>query len=76
YIKLIRGDVDFKLSSRIHAWDHAAGALMVSELKGRVAFLDTNEDYRPMASADRPLLATARGDEFADIAFGLTGSSG
>ena len=59
YLKLIEGEVDFKLSSRIHAWDHAAGALMLQELGGEVRWLDTGAPYAPQASQDRPILATA-----------------
>ncbi len=68
YLKLLSGEIDFKLSSRIHAWDHAAGALMVEELGGAVRWLDTLEPYRPGVSADRPLLAVAPGRDFAAIA--------
>jgi fructose-1,6-bisphosphatase/inositol monophosphatase family enzyme len=68
YLKLVTGAVDFKLSSRIHPWDHAAGALMLEELGGAVRFLDTGEPYRPQESADRPLLATAPGRDWREIA--------
>lgn len=68
YLKLIRGEIDFKLSSRIHAWDHAAGALMLEELGGEARWLDTGEPYRPQRSEDRPLLATAPGRDWRGIA--------
>lgn len=68
YLKLLAGEVDFKLSSRIHAWDHAAGALMLKEAGGEVRWLDTGEDYAPGESRDHPLLATAPGRRWADIA--------
>lgn len=68
YLKLIEGAVDFKLSSRVHAWDHAAGALMLAELGGAARWLDTRDMYLPRASADRPLLATAPGRDWAEIA--------
>ena len=68
YLKLIEGKVDFKLSSRVHAWDHAAGALMLSELGGEARWLDTRDMYQPQASADRPFLATAPGRDWAKIA--------
>lgn len=73
YLKLLSGEVDFKLSSRIHPWDHAAGAMMLSELGGEVRWLDTGEPYRPQASADRPLLATAPGRNWREIAARITG---
>lgn len=68
YLKLIEGDVDFKLSSRIHAWDHAAGALMLEELGGQARWLDTRSPYAPQESEDRPLLATAPGRSWPDLA--------
>lgn len=68
YLKLLRGEVDFKLSSRIHAWDHAAGALMLEELGGEVRWLDTGAPYAPQQSEDRPLLATAPGRDWSEIA--------
>lgn len=68
YLKLIKGEVDFKLSSRIHAWDHAAGALMLKELSGEARWLDTRELYAPQKSEDRPLLATAPGRDWSGIA--------
>lgn len=68
YLKLMEGEVDFKLSSRIHAWDHAAGTLMLNELGGEARWLDTKEPYAPQPSADRPLLATAAGRDWSAIA--------
>lgn len=68
YLKLIEGAVDFKLSSRVHAWDHAAGALMLQELGGDVRWLDSSEPYSPRGSEDRPILATAPGRDWTAIA--------
>ena len=62
------GEVDFKLSSRIHPWDHAAGALILDELGGRAAFLGTGAPYTPQDSIDAPLLATAPGRDWDEIA--------
>ncbi len=73
YLKLLRGEVDFKLSSRIHAWDHAAGALMLAEAGGAVRWLDDGEPYAPQASRDHPMLATAAGRDWSDIAGRLHG---
>ncbi|MFN0023089.1 MAG: inositol monophosphatase family protein [Parvularculaceae bacterium] len=67
YLKLMTGEVDFKLSSRIHPWDHAAGALILEELGGRAAYLGSGADYRPQDSLDAPLLATAPGRDWAAI---------
>ncbi|NWG91702.1 MAG: inositol phosphatase [Parvularculaceae bacterium] len=68
YLKLLMGEVDFKLASRIHSWDHAAGALILSEAGGAVRWLDTGAPYAPQASRDHPLLATAPGRDWDDIA--------
>lgn len=67
YLKLARGEIDFKVSSRIHPWDHAAGALLVSELGGRTAFLVDGADYAPQPSIDAPLLAVAPGRDWTAI---------
>lgn len=72
YLKLARGEVDLKLSSRIHAWDHLAGALILSELGGRTAFFD-GAPYAPSPSVDRALLATAPGRDWGAIAALLRG---
>ncbi len=74
YLRLLRGEADFCISSRIHAWDHAAGALMAREAGGRVAYLDVPEetaDYAPADSADRPLLAVGPGRDWAAVAAAL-----
>jgi fructose-1,6-bisphosphatase/inositol monophosphatase family enzyme len=68
YLKLLQGEVDFTLSSRIHAWDHAAGALMLEELGGETRWLDSGSPYSPQQSDDRPLLATAPGRDWDTIA--------
>jgi fructose-1,6-bisphosphatase/inositol monophosphatase family enzyme len=72
YLKLLKGETDFKVSSRIHPWDHLAGTLMLTEAGGRTAWLDTHQDYQPIDSDDRPLLATAPGRDWKDIAARLT----
>jgi len=68
YLALIKGEVDFKLSSRIHAWDHAAGAMMTEELGGEVRWLEDGNPYQPQESVDRPYLATASGRDWSSIA--------
>ena len=73
YAKLLQGEFDFKISSRIHAWDHAAGVFMLEELGGAGGYLDDHEAYHPADSADRPMLATAPGRDWTDIASRLTG---
>lgn len=68
YLKLLKGETDFKLSSRIHAWDHAAGALMLQEMGGEVRWLDSKTRYAPAISQDRPLLATGPGRDWRQVA--------
>ncbi|MEL6360078.1 MAG: inositol monophosphatase [Pseudomonadota bacterium] len=72
YLKLISGEVDYKISSKIHPWDHAAGAFLVTSLGGVVRFLDDGAEYTPIDSADRPLLAVSPGRDWDDIAARLT----
>ncbi len=72
YLKLLQGEVDFTLSSRIHAWDHAAGALLLEELGGQTRWLDSKSPYSPQQSDDRPLLATAPGRDWNAIANALS----
>ncbi len=68
YIALARGLVDIKISSRIHPWDHVAGALIAAEAGGEVAFLEDAAPYRPTPSVDRLLLGTAPGRDWDAIA--------
>lgn len=68
YLKLARGEIDFKLSSRIHPWDHVAGALLIREAGGEVAWLDGRRPYQPAPSRDAPLLAVAPGRDWLEIA--------
>ncbi|MBB5519969.1 inositol monophosphatase family protein [Amphiplicatus metriothermophilus] len=68
YLKLARGEADFKISSRIHPWDHLAGALLLEEAGGRASFLDDGKRLSPMAGVDRPFLAVAPGRDWAEIA--------
>ncbi len=75
YLAVAKGETDFKVSSRIHPWDHAAGALIVHETGGRAAFLDDYSDYAPLPSADRPLLVTAAGRDWTAVAGKLLGAA-
>ena len=61
YLKTALGEVDFKVSSRLHPWDHAAGVLLVEETGGVSSYLDDGAAYRPGPSTDRPLLVSASG---------------
>ncbi|RZO66017.1 MAG: inositol monophosphatase [Parvularculaceae bacterium] len=75
YLNLLRGDSAFGISSRVHPWDHAAGALMVTEAGGRVEFLDNEQAYSPLDSADRPLLKVACQESLDEIKRALRGDT-
>lgn len=75
YIRLARGEVDFALSSRIHPWDHVAGALALGELGGAARWLDGGAAYAPQESIDAPMLAVAPGRDWDDIARRLHGET-
>lgn len=68
YISLARGAADFKLSSLIYPWDHAAGALLVEETGGKAAFLNDGAPYRPGPFIVKPLLVSARESDWERIA--------
>jgi len=52
YPKLCAGEIDFYACGTAHVWDHLPGALMVTELGGRVA-TELGERYRPGVSGRR-----------------------
>jgi len=57
YPKLIEGELDFLCYRSMFPWDHLAGALMVTELGGRIA-TDTGVDYHSGVIGRRLLSAT------------------
>lgn len=59
YLDTARGEQDFVLQYRMSPWDHAAGALMVTEAGGAVRFLDDGTPYTAMDRASRPMLAVS-----------------
>ncbi|MGC3992960.1 MAG: inositol monophosphatase [Propionicimonas sp.] len=72
YPKLIEGDLDFLCYRSMFPWDHLAGALMVTELGGRIA-TDAGADYhagvigrRLVAATDPDLWQVARDALFGD----------
>jgi fructose-1,6-bisphosphatase/inositol monophosphatase family enzyme len=71
YIALARGLVDVKISSRIHPWDHVAGAVIVKEAGGRIAWLEDGAAYGPQPSVDKLLLATAPARDWGKVAEAL-----
>ncbi|MEM9015123.1 MAG: inositol monophosphatase family protein [Pseudomonadota bacterium] len=67
YIELGRGLAPFAIYGLAHPWDHAAGALLLSETGGNVAYLDTGEIYSPFSTTGRPLLAAATADIYSSV---------
>ncbi|MFT4108345.1 inositol monophosphatase family protein [Propionicimonas sp.] len=72
YPKLIEGELDFLCYRSMFPWDHLAGALMVTELGGRIA-TDAGADYhagvigrRLVSATDPDLWQVARDALFGD----------
>ncbi len=68
YLKLARGEFDFKLTSRVHPWDHAAGVLILAEAGGAARWLDDGAPYAPGETLDRPFLTAAPGRDWDALA--------
>lgn len=68
YLKLLHGEVDFQLSSKIHPWDHVAGTLMLEEIGGASRWLEDASAYTPQDTRDAPLLITAPDRDWHEIA--------
>jgi len=62
YIEIAQRQKQFFLSPRSLPWDHAAGALIVTEAGGVARFLD-GSDYEPCVS-DRPILVSTDDDSW------------
>ncbi|MEO1137646.1 MAG: inositol monophosphatase family protein, partial [Pseudomonadota bacterium] len=67
YINLVRGRKSFGLYARCSPWDHAAGALMLTENSGRAAYMDDGAAYAPRLTVGRPLLVTSREPDWTEI---------
>ncbi|MEL7487987.1 MAG: inositol monophosphatase family protein [Pseudomonadota bacterium] len=75
YLKTLRGEADFKLSSRLYPWDHAAGVLMVEEAGGAATYLDDDAAFSVGRPEDRPLLVSAAGRDHAAFIRVLTANA-
>ena len=69
YRMLAQGNVDFVMAASITPWDHAAGALLVQNAGGHVAFLDGGEynahrNRGPLLMASNEATWTALRDAF------------
>ncbi len=58
YGRLARAEYDFALFSRLLPWDHAAGALILREVKGVARHLD-GTDYSPLGADSLLLVASS-----------------
>jgi len=58
YIEILAGAYDFNLYRMTKPWDHAAGALMLTEAGGQAIRLD-GEPYRPAGCMEAGILAAA-----------------
>jgi fructose-1,6-bisphosphatase/inositol monophosphatase family enzyme len=56
YIEMLSGAYDFNLYRRTKSWDHAAGALMMSEAGGR-AIRFNGAPYRPADPIDSGIIS-------------------
>ena len=71
YARMAMGSLDYVIYGQVKPWDHAAGALIVTETGGRVAFMDDAQDYTPQPWPNRLLLSVgdaAIWDEFRQTA--------
>jgi fructose-1,6-bisphosphatase/inositol monophosphatase family enzyme len=62
YPDLLSGAIDFGVYHRLHVWDHAAGALILTEAGGVVAHLGgarytPRSRHRPTVTAPNPAVA-------------------
>lgn len=62
YVRMAKGEIDFTFFSGIMPWDHAPGALIIRELGGHIAYIRSDDTYRPSQalSAAGILSATSR----------------
>ena len=67
YIRLLTGERQFALYSRCHPWDHAAGQMMLSEIRGKSQYLDDGAPYLPLPTMGRPLLVAGNGENWRKV---------
>lgn len=66
YIELLTGQRDFSLYRRIKPWDHAAGALMMSEAGGVAEHFD-GSPYRPDNGLEAGIITAASRDVMGEV---------
>jgi fructose-1,6-bisphosphatase/inositol monophosphatase family enzyme len=66
YVEVLAGQRDFTLYRRTKPWDHAAGALMVSEAGGRAVRFDGTL-YGPAGGTEAGIITAASPDVLAEV---------
>ena len=66
YVEVLAGQRDFTLYRRTKPWDHAAGALMVSEAGGRAVRFDGTL-YGPAGGTEAGIIAAASPEVLAEV---------
>ena len=66
YIELLSGQRDFSLYRRIKPWDHAAGALMMSEAGGVAEHFD-GSPYRPDNGLEAGIITAASREVMGEV---------
>ncbi|HKY96131.1 MAG TPA: inositol monophosphatase family protein [Kiloniellales bacterium] len=56
YLRLLEGEMEFSLFTKLMPWDHAPGCLLLQEAGGVARFTDTRADYTPLRYEGQGLL--------------------
>ena len=56
YLRLLEGEMDFSLFTKLMPWDHAPGCFLLQEAGGVCRFTDTAEPYTPLRHEGQGLL--------------------
>jgi fructose-1,6-bisphosphatase/inositol monophosphatase family enzyme len=56
YLRLLEGEMDFSLFTKLMPWDHAPGCMLLQEAGGVARFTDTREAYTPLRHEGQALL--------------------
>jgi len=56
YLRLLEGEMEFSLFTKMMPWDHAPGCMLLQEAGGVARFTDTREDYTPLRHEGQALL--------------------
>ena len=64
YLRLLEGEMDFSLFTKLMPWDHAPGCFLLQEAGGVARFTDTREDYTPQRHEGQALLLAPDGESW------------